>query len=389
MVGPSAQCSVSASPSRPRIPMRDSAPVPKSKPVAHTMMSNSRTPSVVSMPGLGQPHDRRLPEIDERHLRIVERLEVPGDERRPLLTEPMVRGDQPLGGLRVVHDAADLAGDELAPLGVGGLVEQQVGVVAGELHEAGAVPHLLVEGPPLLGRVVERGALVHRVGEAADRGVEDLAQVLEVGPQLRPARPAVIGVLLSGVHQLAVRWYTVSSATSSRIVGDDLHAARRGADDRDALAGEVDRLGRPPAGVVRLAPEVVTPGHVGEVRNRQHAGGRDEEPGPDRGAVAERDRPGARRLVEDRRGDPGVEADVAAEVEPVDHVVEVALGLGLGREVLLPLPLVEQLLGEQVAVGVALGVEAGARVAVPVPGAARRRRRPRPAGRRSRPRRAR
>ena len=30
--------------------MRLSAPVPKSKPVAHTMMSNSRTPSVVSIP---------------------------------------------------------------------------------------------------------------------------------------------------------------------------------------------------------------------------------------------------------------------------------------------------------------------------------------------------
>ena len=30
--------------------MRARAPVPKSKPVAHTMTSNSRTPSVVSMP---------------------------------------------------------------------------------------------------------------------------------------------------------------------------------------------------------------------------------------------------------------------------------------------------------------------------------------------------
>ncbi len=30
--------------------MRASAPVPKSKPVAHTTMSNSRTPSAVSMP---------------------------------------------------------------------------------------------------------------------------------------------------------------------------------------------------------------------------------------------------------------------------------------------------------------------------------------------------
>ena len=46
---------------------------------------------------------------------------------------------------------------------------------------------------------------------------------------------------------------------------------------------------------------------------------------------------------------------------------------------LLPLPLVPELLGEQVAVGVALGVEPRARVAIPEPGAARRRRRPRAA----------
>ena len=48
--GPSAQWSASARPSRPRIPMRARAPVPKSNPVAHTMMSNSRAPSVVSIP---------------------------------------------------------------------------------------------------------------------------------------------------------------------------------------------------------------------------------------------------------------------------------------------------------------------------------------------------
>src|SRR5262249_6420484 len=44
--------------------------------------------------------------------------------------------------------------------------------------------------------------------------------------------------------------------------------------------------------------------------------------------------------------------------------------LRLRREVLRPVPLVQQLLAEGVAVGVALGVEAAARVAVPVPGAA-------------------
>ena len=61
---------------------------------------------------------------------------------------------------------------------------------------------------------------------------------------------------------------------------------------------------------------------------------------------------------------------MAPEVEPVDHVVEVALGLRLFGEVLLPLPLVEQLLREQVGVGVALRVEPGPGVAVPVPRAA-------------------
>jgi hypothetical protein len=58
---------------------------------------------------------------------------------------------------------------------------------------------------------------------------------------------------------------------------------------------------------------------------------------------------------------------VAPQVEPVDHVVEVALGLRLTGEVLLPFPFVEELLREQVAVGVALRVEPRPGVAVPEP----------------------
>ena len=50
MSGPSAQYSSSGSRSRPRTPSRLSAPVPKSNPVAQTMMSNSLAPSLVSMP---------------------------------------------------------------------------------------------------------------------------------------------------------------------------------------------------------------------------------------------------------------------------------------------------------------------------------------------------
>ena len=152
---------------------------------------------------------------------------------------------------------------------------------------------------------------------------------------------------------------------------DDLHAARRRADDRDALAGEVDR--RPPAtarcGAARR----------GSRRARARRGGT-----APRAHRSRRSRnrarislpsPAVTTQVADvsshtADGDRRVEAHVAPEVEAVDHVVEVALGLRLPGEVLLPLPVVEQLLREEVAVGVALGVEPRARVAVPVPGAA-------------------
>ena len=71
-----------------------------------------------------------------------------------------------------------------------------------------------------------------------------------------------------------------------------------------------------------------------------------------------------------RGGDAGLELNVAAQIEPVGDVVQVALGLGLAGEMLLPVPLVEQFLRERVAVGPAFGIEPGAWVAVPVPGAA-------------------
>ena len=86
--------------------------------------------------------------------------------------------------------------------------------------------------------------------------------------------------------------------------------------------------------------------------------------------VSSVDRPQRGPLVVVGRRDAGAEAHVAPEVEPVHHVVQVALDLGLLGEVLLPFPLLEQLPREEVGVGVALRVEARARVAVPVPGAA-------------------
>jgi len=44
-----------------------------------------------------------------------------------------------------------------------------------------------------------------------------------------------------------------------------------------------------------------------------------------------------------RGDDAALELDVAAQVELIGDVVEIALGLGLAREMLFPVPLVQQL----------------------------------------------
>ena len=71
-----------------------------------------------------------------------------------------------------------------------------------------------------------------------------------------------------------------------------------------------------------------------------------------------------------RRGDPAVESDVAAQVEFVGDEVEIAQRLWLRREVLDPVPFIQQFLRERVAVGVAFGIEAGTGITIPVPRAA-------------------
>ena len=78
----------------------------------------------------------------------------------------------------------------------------------------------------------------------------------------------------------------------------------------------------------------------------------------------------ARRLATARQDLRIIEPDVAAQVELVRDMVQIALGVRLRREVLVPVPLLEQLLRERVTVGPALRVETRARIAVPVPGAA-------------------
>jgi hypothetical protein len=153
-------------------------------------------------------------------------------------------------------------------------------------------------------------------------------------------------------------------------LGDELHRGGAGADHGYPLAGQVDRVVGPVVGVEPLALEVVDALDAGHDRGRQHPHGGDQEAAAHGPTVAQLKAPGVGVLVPGAGLDSDVELDVGPQVEAVGHMVEVGQGLVAGGEVLAPVPLVEQLLGERVAVGVALGVEPAAGVAVVVPGAA-------------------
>ncbi len=151
---------------------------------------------------------------------------------------------------------------------------------------------------------------------------------------------------------------------------DGLDARRAGADDGDALAGEIHAFVGPVSGVVCFAPKVGEAVDVRRLRGRDAPGRHDEVPGRDPLAGIRFDLPAARAFVEMRGRHGGVEVDVLAQVEPVGHVIRIGENIRLRREFLRPVPFLLQFLVEGVGVLHALDVAAGTRVAVPVPGAA-------------------
>ena len=165
-------------------------------------------------------------------------------------------------------------------------------------------------------------------------------------------------------------------------LGDRLDAGRAVADDADPAALQLDPALGPEAALHDLAREGVEARPVRTVRGRQPTGGHHAEAGAELLAGLRVDDPGVGGFVEGGRRHPGLEADVPAQVVAVGDVVEVALDLGLRREVLAPHPLLLELRVEAEGVLEAGDVAAGAGVAVPVPGARPRRRpaRARPPG---------
>ncbi len=146
-----------------------------------------------------------------------------------------------------------------------------------------------------------------------------------------------------------------------------LDAGRAGADLADALAAEIDAFRRPLAGVERAPGEALQPGNLRNVGRRKAAHCGDEVAHAIALPRFRGDIPSVRRFVILRGDDASVEADVAPQVELFRHVVQVAQDFGRLGIALRPAPFLQQLPGKEIAVGVALGVAARARIAVPVP----------------------
>ena len=175
----------------------------------------------------------------------------------------------------ILHDRADLALDEIRRRVVRFLVDHHVLERRAELQPA-ALPGRLVDRLALLGRGLDRQALLDPEGHAVERFVRDrpdfLGVLLDVSLEFRRQRRVARG------HRV-VRG-ALEHGQMRRRRGDHrrrLDAGGAGADHADPLAGEIDAFMRPLAGVVPVALEILQAGNVRHVRGGQAADRGDQE----------------------------------------------------------------------------------------------------------------
>ena len=218
---------------------------------------------------LGDRADRILAQVDQAHVRKVEGLVVVGVDARPLGAVEVVLRAERFRRLGIAHDRADLAAQELAH----GLIRLGVGADVGERpaerEEIAGLVRLLV-----LGQALRRGHLQRpqRGHVSRDAGAGHPGG-FAVGAGIRVERR-----LLRGRHRPVLgRPGEVRGALEhgelGRLPGDDgdrLDRRRARADDGHTLAGEVDAVVRPPAGVVRLPAKRSAPSMSGAFGRERH-----------------------------------------------------------------------------------------------------------------------
>ena len=151
---------------------------------------------------------------------------------------------------------------------------------------------------------------------------------------------------------------------------DRLHAGRAGADHANAQAGKIDTFVRPETGVIPLAFERLDPFEIRHAGRGQIAGGHDAEgrAGGDAGIGA--NGPEAGGGVEFGGRDAGVQDHVAAQIETIRDMFDVAQNFRLIAVAFRPGPFLLQAVVEGVGIFQAFHIAARAGIPVPEPGAA-------------------
>ncbi len=325
-------------------------------------------------PGRRDRLDRRLRDIDQTHVGPIEGLVVAGVDAQALAADDLP-GHQLARGLGILDGLGDPRPHELCRKVIGLLVQHQV--TEGPEEDQATTRPALGEGALArfgahrMGRlfVARHGRPVGRRHAAVAR-TEGRIVGLDAGLVVRVQRRVAGGHRIGGgalEHRQLARLL--------RDHRDRLQRRRTRADDAHTLAGEIDRLMGPQAGVEALPLEAVTPRDVGQVGRRQAAGGHHQEAGARlvhrcvvRALRAHLPLVGG--LVVVGRQHARLEADAVTQPEALGHMLGVAQDLRLGGKALGPAPALLQLLGERVGVLQALDVAAGARIPVPVPGTA-------------------
>jgi hypothetical protein len=151
---------------------------------------------------------------------------------------------------------------------------------------------------------------------------------------------------------------------------DRLHGRGAGTDHGYPPAREAHLFVRPTARVVARALVGLEARELRKVGCRKAARGHDAVGGRQTRAAVRFDHPALCRLVKGGADHARVEFDIAAQIEPVRHVVGIAQKLRLGGIALAPVPLLLQGLVELIRILHAFHIAARAWIAVPVPGAA-------------------
>ena len=254
------------------------------------------------------------------------------------------------------------------------VVQQQIRERGHEAQPA-IVPALLELAVALFLRSLDGRGGVDREIDAGGLGLGALAH-------LRIARlhlPHIIGIERPVVRRHGVVGRALEHGEVFGLLGhhrDRLDGRGARADHAHRLAGEVDALMRPVAGVIGWPLEVFQAGNLRRVRRGQatHRGNdeaRRDFFGRAGGAGLPRlDPPQVGGLVESGLRDSRLKAHVTAQVVAVGDVVGVAQQFGLGGVALRPFPFLLQLGRELIGILHAFDVAARAGIAVPVPGAA-------------------